>query len=254
MQRLERMDLRDRRGGAASPSLMQHHASCQCTPADSNTVQQACCLPQQHVTDFHCLQVNLALKGLPKFRCLPEAKGQHRTTTHLLPDEHHVIKSLSQGFADVQAGRLPDFPTIEWYFHTTNDPSVQVGKGAESSLGAVHFSAAASGYAAGNTTSCAWHDVTAMHQTQTACFAASKPPIPANCLGAAASVLLGMELVTMANSLYGTGGTDMRVLGLLRQSVQADHMSLPLVVYNVTGFTTDYIPYHWKGVDVSNSG
>lgn len=72
-------------------------------------------------------QVNLALKGLPKFRCLPDQRGQHRTTTHLLPDESSVMKSLTQGFADVQAGRLPDFPTIEWYFHTTNDPSVQVG-------------------------------------------------------------------------------------------------------------------------------
>jgi hypothetical protein len=59
-------------------------------------------------------QVNLALKGLPRFRCLPEARGQHRTTTHLLPDEQHVMQSLTQGFADVQAGRLPDFPTIEW--------------------------------------------------------------------------------------------------------------------------------------------
>jgi len=36
------------------------------------------------------------------------------------------MASLTKGFADVQAGRLPDFPTIEWYFHTTNDPSVQV--------------------------------------------------------------------------------------------------------------------------------
>jgi hypothetical protein len=71
-------------------------------------------------------QVNLALKGLPKFRCLPQDYGQHRTTTHLLPDESAVMKSLTQGFADVQAGRLPEFPTIEWYFHTTNDPSVQV--------------------------------------------------------------------------------------------------------------------------------
>lgn len=75
-----------------------------------------------------CLQVNLALKKLPRFRCLPEPIGQHRTTTHLLPDESVVMQSLTQGFNDVQAGRLPEFPTIEWYFHTTNDPSIQVSR------------------------------------------------------------------------------------------------------------------------------
>lgn len=72
------------------------------------------------------LQVNLALRGLPKFACLPEPKGQHRTTTHLLPDEAVVLRSLREGFADVAAGRLPDFPAIEWYFHTTVDSSMQV--------------------------------------------------------------------------------------------------------------------------------
>jgi hypothetical protein len=67
-------------------------------------------------TQLHCLcqQVNLALKELPRFTCLPEPLGQHRTTTHLLPDEGSVMASLSAGFADVQAGRLPEFPTIEW--------------------------------------------------------------------------------------------------------------------------------------------
>jgi hypothetical protein len=96
------------------------------------------------VVGFHCtlLQVNLALKKLPRFRCLPEPIGQHRTTTHLLPDESVVMKSLTQGFNDVQAGRLPEFPTIEWYFHTTNDPSIQVCDGhgdATRRGGAVYF-------------------------------------------------------------------------------------------------------------------
>jgi hypothetical protein len=40
------------------------------------------------------LQVNLALKGLPRFRCLPEARGQHRTTAHLLPDKHRMLTAL----------------------------------------------------------------------------------------------------------------------------------------------------------------
>jgi hypothetical protein len=42
------------------------------------------------------LQVVLVkvLKGLPRFRCLPEARGQHLTTTHLLPDKH-MLKALT---------------------------------------------------------------------------------------------------------------------------------------------------------------
>ena len=36
-------------------------------------------------------------------------------------------------WADVEAGRLPDFPTIEWYVHTTVDPSLQDEAGHHSS-------------------------------------------------------------------------------------------------------------------------
>jgi hypothetical protein len=39
------------------------------------------------------VMINLALKGLPRFRCLSEAYGHHRTTTHLLPDEHCLTKA-----------------------------------------------------------------------------------------------------------------------------------------------------------------
>jgi phytoene dehydrogenase-like protein len=74
-------------------------------------------------------KVNLALKGLPRFTCLPENRGQFGSTTHLLPDESVVIKSLKQSFKDVQEGRLPDFPTIEWYIHTTVDPSLRDAAG-----------------------------------------------------------------------------------------------------------------------------
>jgi hypothetical protein len=61
----------------------------------------------------HPAQVNLALKDLPRFKCLPERVGQHNTTTHLLPDEAEVVDVISQGFRDVQEGRLPEFPTSE---------------------------------------------------------------------------------------------------------------------------------------------
>jgi hypothetical protein len=155
------------------------------------------------------LQVNMALRGLPKFSCLPEQRGQHNTTIHLLPDEGSVLATLKEGFeggallgagcwlaaggcwlplaaagccwlllaaagcrsartaaalprsrtpshpppthpplrpptstthrppthpptrpsAGVQRGALPDFPAIEWYIHTTVDPSLQDANG-----------------------------------------------------------------------------------------------------------------------------
>jgi phytoene dehydrogenase-like protein len=79
--------------------------------------------------DGTTFKVNLALKGLPRFRCLPEDRGQFGSTMHLLPDESEVIASLTRSFADVQAGRLPEFPTIEWYVHTTVDPSMRDAEG-----------------------------------------------------------------------------------------------------------------------------
>ncbi|GBF99512.1 hypothetical protein Rsub_12290 [Raphidocelis subcapitata] len=83
--------------------------------------------------DGTTMKVNLALKALPTFKCLPQPLGQHGTTTHLLPDESEVVDVITQGFRDVQEGRLPEFPTIEWYFHTTVDPSVQDPAGHHSS-------------------------------------------------------------------------------------------------------------------------
>jgi hypothetical protein len=52
--------------------------------------------------DGTTLKVNLALKELPRFACLPERRGQHNTTAHLLPPEADVLSSLTKGFADVQ--------------------------------------------------------------------------------------------------------------------------------------------------------
>jgi len=79
--------------------------------------------------DGTTLKVNLALKGLPKFTCLPEDRGQFGSTMHLLPDEAEVMPAMRTAFADVKAGRLPQFPTIEWYVHTTVDPSLRDAEG-----------------------------------------------------------------------------------------------------------------------------
>lgn len=81
-----------------------------------------------YLRDGTTMKVNFALRDLPTFTCLPENKGQFGPTIHLLPDESEVMAKMKEGFSDVQAGRLPEFPTIEWYLHTTLDPSLQDDK------------------------------------------------------------------------------------------------------------------------------
>ena len=72
-------------------------------------------------------KLNLALSDLPTFTCLPERVGQHQTTSHLLPDERDgsVLAQVRRAWDEVAAGRLADFPTMEWYFHTDAEPSLQ---------------------------------------------------------------------------------------------------------------------------------
>ncbi len=79
--------------------------------------------------DGSTLKINMCLKALPKFTCLPEDRGQFSTTIHLLPDEKHVIQGLRAAFASVQRGELPEFPSIEWYTHSTVDPSLRDEEG-----------------------------------------------------------------------------------------------------------------------------
>ena len=79
--------------------------------------------------DGTTFKVNLALSDLPRFTCLPEDRGQFGSTMHLLPDEPEVMSAMHEAFADVKAGRLPRFPTIEWYVHTTVDPSLRDERG-----------------------------------------------------------------------------------------------------------------------------
>lgn len=86
--------------------------------------------------DGTTMKVNLALKGLPKFTCLPEDRGRalgFGPTIHLLPDEKDVIRVLREGWAAVEQGKLPEFPSIEWYVHTAVDPSLMDEAGNHSS-------------------------------------------------------------------------------------------------------------------------
>jgi len=74
------------------------------------------------------MKVNLALEGLPRFTCLPEDRGQFGPTIHLLPQED-PLGALQRAYADTQAGRLTEFPSIEWYIHTTVDPTLRDKEG-----------------------------------------------------------------------------------------------------------------------------
>ncbi|HMJ54340.1 MAG TPA: NAD(P)/FAD-dependent oxidoreductase [Polyangiaceae bacterium] len=75
--------------------------------------------------DGTTFKLNLCLAKLPTFRCLPEDRGQFGPTIHLLPEEDQVIGELARAFADVKAGKLPEFPSIEWYIHSSIDPTLQ---------------------------------------------------------------------------------------------------------------------------------
>lgn len=75
------------------------------------------------------LKVNLCLKNLPTFTCLPEDRGQFGPTIHLLPQEDDVLGALERSYRDTHAGRLSEFPSIEWYIHTTVDPSLRDKEG-----------------------------------------------------------------------------------------------------------------------------
>ncbi len=78
------------------------------------------------------MKVNLCLKGLPTFTCLPEDRGQFGPTIHLLPQEN-VLESLAHGYAETKAGRLAEFPSIEWYIHSTVDPTLRDTQGRHNS-------------------------------------------------------------------------------------------------------------------------
>src|SRR5687767_1192082 len=79
------------------------------------------------------MKVNLVLDRLPTFTCLPENRGQHNATIHLLPQGPDVIAHVRRGFEEVRAGRLADFPTIEWYIHTQADPTLRDDRGRHNS-------------------------------------------------------------------------------------------------------------------------
>ncbi|MFL6137000.1 MAG: phytoene desaturase family protein [Frankiaceae bacterium] len=82
--------------------------------------------------DGSTMKVNLALAELPKFACLPPgAPSPYGGTIHLLPEGG--MDAVRRQWEQVLAGELPEEPTIEWYVHTTVDPSLQDDEGHHSS-------------------------------------------------------------------------------------------------------------------------
>jgi phytoene dehydrogenase-like protein len=82
------------------------------------------------------MKVNLALSGLPTFAALPERRGQHSTTVHLLPEpaaDGSVLTAVRQAFDAAAAGRLDPLPPVEWYLHSLLDPTLQDEEGRHSS-------------------------------------------------------------------------------------------------------------------------
>jgi phytoene dehydrogenase-like protein len=106
------------------PFVLRELVGRQRLPADYNARLDG------YLRDGTTLKVNLALSGLPRFTCLPEARGQHGSTIHLLPQDA-PIEALRRAYADAKAGRLPEFPAIEWYTHTPVDPSLRDAEGHE---------------------------------------------------------------------------------------------------------------------------
>jgi phytoene dehydrogenase-like protein len=94
----------------------------------TNLTQRLAALYRPGVT----LKLNLALDRPPTFPGLG-GRSTGGATVHLLPGEDRPIDAVRAMWAEVRAGRLPDFPTIEWYLHTTVDPSLQDAAGRHSS-------------------------------------------------------------------------------------------------------------------------
>jgi phytoene dehydrogenase-like protein len=82
------------------------------------------------------MKVNLALADLPCFAALPEPRGQHSTTVHLLPEpaaDGSVLTALRAACDAASLGLLHPQPPIEWYLHTLLDPSLRDEHGRHSS-------------------------------------------------------------------------------------------------------------------------
>ena len=74
------------------------------------------------------MKVNFVLDKLPTFNFKPDNIDPFSSTIHILPSTENggkgIIETVKHSFEEVKAGRLSDFPTIEWYTNTISDPSL----------------------------------------------------------------------------------------------------------------------------------
>lgn len=70
------------------------------------------------------LQLNFALRDLPKFTCL-DSPEVYRGTIHILPEGPDIWQNIRESRREGREGKLPQQPCIEWYTHTVVDPSLQ---------------------------------------------------------------------------------------------------------------------------------
>ena len=68
------------------------------------------------------MKINLALDGLPSFKCLPGSQlaPQHKTTIHICP----TLEYIERAFDDSKYGRPSERPMLEITIPTTYDPSL----------------------------------------------------------------------------------------------------------------------------------
>lgn len=73
------------------------------------------------------LKLNFAMDGLPSFSCLPEDRGQFRTTAHLLPDvpDRELIATSIRSFEQARRGEVPEHLFCEMMFQSVVDPSMR---------------------------------------------------------------------------------------------------------------------------------
>ncbi|MDB5220857.1 MAG: dependent oxidoreductase [Myxococcaceae bacterium] len=75
-------------------------------------------------------KINLALSALPRFVALPEDRGQHGATIHLVPGAGlDAVSRLEATFVEAQDEKLPGAPPIEMVIPTAGDPSLRDAEG-----------------------------------------------------------------------------------------------------------------------------
>ncbi len=79
----------------------------------------------ESIRRFRCegtsLKINLALNGLPDFKCLPGTPGpQHKATMHICPSVEYVERAWD----DAKYGRPSQSPLLEMTVPTMYDPSL----------------------------------------------------------------------------------------------------------------------------------